>query len=112
MNPRFAHEDLQVYGKALAFATKASAWTSSWSKRHALVDQFSRASESLLLNLAEAAHRHNGPARLQQAEYAIGSSLECAGCLGLGGVQQPLGPAECQQEKRALCEVTRMLGGF
>ena len=48
-----------------------------------MVDQFYRASESLLLNLAEAARQQHGPARLQQAEYAIGSSLECAGCLDL-----------------------------
>ena len=112
MNLGFAHERLQVYAKALAFGTKASAWTGSWSKKRAVVDQFYRASESLLLNLAEAARQQNGPARLQQAEYAIGSSLECAGCLDLAGLKQLLCPAECQQEKRALCEVTRMLVGL
>ncbi len=112
MNPRFSHEDLQVYGKALAFAAKASAWTSNWSKQHALVDQLYRASESLLLNLAEAARLHSGPARLQQTDYALGSSLECAACLDLAALKQLLGPAECLQEKQALCEVTRMLVGL
>jgi four helix bundle protein len=112
LNPRFAHEQLQVYGKALSFGAKVNAWTGIWNKKHALVDQLYRASESLLINLAEAARQRNGPARLQQAEYAIGSSLECAGCLDLAGVKKLLCPAECQQEKRTLCEVTRMLVGL
>jgi len=51
----FAHEKLQVYGKALDFAAKASASPSRWDKKHALVDHLSRASESVLFNLAEAA---------------------------------------------------------
>jgi len=34
----FDHEKLQVYGKALDFAAKAAAWTSTWDKKHALVD--------------------------------------------------------------------------
>jgi hypothetical protein len=35
----FDHEKLQVYGKALDFAAKAGTWTSTWDKKHALVDQ-------------------------------------------------------------------------
>jgi len=62
--------------------------------------------------LAEAARQHHGPARLQHAEYAIGSSLECAACLDLASVKHLLCPAVCQQEKRALCEVTKMLVGL
>jgi len=42
LNPRFAHEQLQVYAKALAFGAKVSAWTGGWSKKHALVDQHHR----------------------------------------------------------------------
>ena len=34
----FAHEQLQVYGKALDFAAQAASWTSTWDKKHALVD--------------------------------------------------------------------------
>ena len=75
----FDHEKLQVYGKALDFAAKAGTWTSTWDKKHALVDHLSRAAESVLLNLAEAARQRGTPARLRAADYAIGSSLECAG---------------------------------
>ena len=53
----FAHEKLQVYGKALDFAAKTAAWTSTWDKKHALVDHLSRATESIALNLAEAARQ-------------------------------------------------------
>ena len=58
----FDHEKLQVYGKALDFAAQAAAWTSTWDKKHALVDHFSRATESIVLNLAEAHEttRHTG----------------------------------------------------
>ena len=50
----FADEKLEVYGKGLDFAAKATAWTSGWDKKHALVNHLSRATESILLNLAEA----------------------------------------------------------
>jgi len=112
LSPRFAHEQLQVYGKALAFSAKASAWTGSWSKKHALVSQFYRASESLLLNLAEAARQHNGPARLQQAEYAIGSSLECAGCLDLAVEKGLVDAAGVSTGKELLRRVSAMLEAF
>ena len=61
----FDHEKLQVYGKALDFAAKAGTWTSTWDKKHALVDHLSRATESLVLNLAEAARQRGTPARLR-----------------------------------------------
>jgi len=38
----FAHEKLRVYGKAVDFAAKATAWTSSWDKKHALVSRLRR----------------------------------------------------------------------
>jgi four helix bundle protein len=68
MNPPnhlFAHEKLHAYNKALAFAGKAAAWTGSWDKKHALVDQLSRAAESIALNLAEAARQRGAPNRLR-----------------------------------------------
>ena len=42
-----------VYAKALDFAAEAASWTSTWDKKHSLVDHLSRATESILLNLAE-----------------------------------------------------------
>src|SRR6059036_3526276 len=104
----FAHEKLQVYGKALDFAAKAAAWTSTWDRKHALVDHLSRATESIALNLAEAARQRGTPARLRIADYAIGSSLECAGCLDVALIKKLLTNEQCHQEKYRLCEITKM----
>src|SRR6266700_1420631 len=95
----FAHEKLQVYGKALGFAAKAAVWTSAWDKKHALVDHLSRATESILVNLAEAARRRGTPSRLRIVDYAIGSALECAGCLD--NWMRP-GPAWCSTLLKAM----------
>ena len=108
----FYHEKLQVYVKALAFVSKATAWTGAWDKRHALVDQSSRATESIVLNLAEAARQQGTPARLRTLDYAVGSSLECAGCLDVARIKAFLTLEECYQEKCHLCEVTKMLIGL
>jgi len=58
-----AHEKLHVYGKALDLAARMEEWLSGWDKKHALVDQLSRATESILLNLAEAARQRDAPGR-------------------------------------------------
>jgi four helix bundle protein len=108
----FAHEKLQVYGKALDFAAKAAAWAVSWDKRHSLLDHLLRAADSIALNLAEAARQHGAPARLRTVDYAIGSSLECAGCLDLARIKELLTHQHCQEEKHRLCEITKMLIGL
>ena len=43
----FAHEKLQVYGKALDFAAKAASWGITWDKKHSLVDHLLRAADSI-----------------------------------------------------------------
>ncbi len=108
----FAHEKLQIYGKSLDFAAKAAVWTSAWDKKHALVDHLSRASESIVLNLAEAARQRGAPARLRIVDFAIGSSLECAGCLDVARIKELLTHQHCHQEKYRLCEITKMLIGL
>src|SRR5580765_7944071 len=74
----FAHEKLQLYAKALDFCANAAELSAGWDKKHAVVDQFRRAAESIPLNLAEAVRQHAAPGRLTIIDYAIGSSLECA----------------------------------
>ena len=104
-----AHEKLQVYGKALNFFSRAAALTATWDKKHALVDHLSRASESILLNLAEAARQRGAPARLTIADYAIGSSLECAGCLDIARIKELLTASDSYHEKKILCRVSAMI---
>jgi len=108
----FAHEKLQVYSKALSFTANVMTLVSVWDKKHALVDQFSRAAESVVLNLAEAARLKDAPARLNVSDYAIGSALECAGCLDVARIKGLLKESQCDQEKKRLCEITKMLVGL
>ena len=106
------HEKLQVYGKGLAFVAAASALSTAWSKKHAVVDQLDRASESLILNLAGGARLRSGPSKLRALDYAIGSGLECAGCLNIAGIKGLLGKPERDREKQRLCEIIKMLIGL
>ncbi len=84
-----AHEKLQVYGKAIAFVASASALSGTWGKKHAVVDQLERASESLILNLADSARFGSAPSKLKALDYALGSGLECS----LSGCGQDQGPS-------------------
>ena len=51
---------LKVYEKALALGASADALSASWGKRHAIVEHFLRASESIVLNIAEGARLQSG----------------------------------------------------
>ena len=61
MNDAFAHERLHVYGKSLDFVAAASVFTAHWDNNQAVTDQLARASDSLVLNLAEAARLLSSP---------------------------------------------------
>jgi len=100
-----AHEKLQVYGKAVQVPAQAFTLCSGWDKRHALVDHLCRASESVVVNLAEAARLQGSRVRLSTIDYAIGSSLECAACFDLAQIKQLLTPGQSYEEKLRLCEI-------
>src|SRR5262245_33251453 len=107
-----AHEKLQVYEKALKVTAQASTLCSDWDKRHALIDHLSRASESMVVNLAEAARLQGRRVRLTTIDYTIGSSLECAACFDLAQIKQLLTSSQSYEEKLRLCEITKMLIGL
>ncbi|PWU12154.1 MAG: hypothetical protein C5B50_22020 [Verrucomicrobia bacterium] len=108
----FSHEKLNVYTKALDFVTRTSVLIGDWDKKHAFVDHLSRASESILLNLAQGARHRNGPMRLQLADCAIGSTLECAACLDIAHIKALLQSSQLHEEKLHLFEITKMLYGL
>ncbi len=107
-----AHEKLHVYGKALAFVAAALTLSGTWSKKHAVVDHLDRASESLILNLAEGARLRPAPSKLRALDYALGSGLECAACLDVARIKGFLGNPETDRQKQRLCEIVRMLIGL
>jgi hypothetical protein len=65
----FSLEKLKVYDRALASVATLSQLSASWDKRHAVVDQLLRASESVVINLAEGARLHGSPQRARMLDY-------------------------------------------
>jgi four helix bundle protein len=108
----FPHEKLRVYSKALTFVAAVSGFSATWNRKHAVVDQLDRASESLILNLADSARLRSGPSKQRALDYTIGSGLECAACLDIARLKHLLTESEADQEKQRLCEVVRMLVGL
>jgi four helix bundle protein len=108
----FTHHKLKVYEKALVLAAGAEGLSASWGRRHAIVEHFRRASESMVLNIAEGARLHSGRDKSRTLDYAIGSSLECAACLDIATIKGRLTPEKSWTEKSRYLEVTRMLIGL
>jgi four helix bundle protein len=96
----FAHEKLQVYGKALVFVAVASGFSGSWSRKHAVVDQLGRAADSLILNPADGARLRSAPSKLRALDYALGSGLECAACLDIAQIKGLLPDSEASLENK------------
>lgn len=108
----FSLEKLKVYERALASVAGLAQLSANWDKRHAVVDQLLRASESVVLNLAEGARLRGGPQRQHMLDSSIGSALECAGCLDVAQRKELVCSAEAFREKKDLCEVVKMLFGL
>lgn len=108
----FSLEKLKVYDRALAAVATLAQLSANWNRRHAVVDQLLRASESVVLNIAEGARLRSSPQRQHILDYAIGSALECAACLDIAHCKQWLLQTEALDQKRALCEVVKMLFGL
>jgi four helix bundle protein len=104
--------NLHVYEKALALAAQAQPFSASWGRRHAIVEHDRRASESMVLNIAESARLWSGPNKAKSLDYAIGSSLECAACLDIALIKGRLTQELSLSGKRNVLEITRRLVGL
>jgi four helix bundle protein len=108
----FSLEKLKVYDRALACTASLMRLCAEWDKRHSVVDQLLRASESVVLNIGEGARLRGTANRQHTMDYAIGSALECAACLDIALRKQFLSPALAWSQKEPLCEVVKMLVGL
>jgi four helix bundle protein len=106
------HHRLKVYEKALALSADAEVLSGSWGRRHVIVEHFRRASESIVLNIAEGARLRSGPDKARTLDYALGSTLERAACLDIANIKGRLSPDRSLTEKRRFLEITRMLIGL
>ncbi len=106
------HHKLKVYQTALVLAASAEEMSACWGKRHAVVDHFRRASESIVLNIAQGSRLFSGPGKAGMLDYAVGSALECAACLDIARIKELLSMEQCGDVKRRILEVVRMLIGL
>ena len=105
------HESLKVYQRTLTFNAKVCTWIDQWDRKHAICDQFSRAAESMLENIAMVSATFSAM-KARSADYAIGSSLECAACLDLARIKRLLDVDLVYSEKEELSQILRMLVGL
>jgi len=108
----FSHEKLRVYDKALASVASLAQHSALWDKRHAVVDHLLRASESIVVNIAEGARLRSTGTKQRMLDYALGSALECAACLDIAVLKQFLPADQAYGQKHRLCEVFKMLVGL
>ena len=94
----FTHHNLKVYDKALALAAGAEELSAPWGRRHAVVEQFRRASESIVLNIA--------------VEMAAQAAVKAAAYLDLYQRKATLIRVETADGKELLSRIIAMLNRF
>jgi four helix bundle protein len=100
----FSIEKLKVYDRAMASVARLSQLSACWDKRHAVVDQLVRASESVVLNIAEGVRLRGTANRQHVLDYAIGSALECAACLDIAVLRNLSGAVRAHGRSRSGAE--------
>lgn len=108
----FPHEQLAVYGVALSYAARADELLSTWSSSWAVHGQFDRATESVVINLAQAARRRNTEAGVYSIECSLGSVLECAACLDVAFIRRLVDRTSMKLAKGQLRQIARMEVGL
>jgi four helix bundle protein len=103
------HTKLNVYQKALSLAAEAESISHLWGARHAIVDHYCRAAESIALNIADGARRSRLQEKSQLLDCALGSTLECAACLDLAAIKCLVTTEQLQPEKARFLQVAKML---
>jgi four helix bundle protein len=83
MEPSFDHESLDAYRAAVEFAAWAGEVIEKLPAKLSARDQLDRASTSAVLNIAEGNGKFSLRDRRRYFEIALGSELECAGCIDI-----------------------------
>jgi four helix bundle protein len=104
------HERLDVYHLALDFLVFANGVIESLPRgRSPLADQFTRASTSIVLNLAEGVGRHSVADKRRYYLTARGSATEAAALLDIFLRLQLVGEVDHKAAKEMLVRVVSML---
>jgi four helix bundle protein len=105
----FGHEKLNVYQKAMSFASSRSELLERFPRRVAACDHLDRAAESILVNIAHASSSWSPKERIVYLGHANGSALECAACLDVFVVKKLLASHDVDAGKNLLAEIVSML---
>ena len=110
---KFAFEDLKVYQKALDFVDSVYSITSTFPKeeKYGLVSQFTRASTSIALNIAEGAGDTNAQFN-RFLNIAIDSVKECVVCSTIAQRRNFISIEEDQKLRIKLEELSKMITGL
>jgi four helix bundle protein len=106
----FPHERLDVYRVSLEFnlwAKRVTRRTNAMTK--SLQEQLARASDSILLNIAEGNGKRPGADRKRYLESARGSAAECAAIMDILESGDIVSPAEATSAKDLLDRIAAML---
>lgn len=107
----FSHENLAVYKRALTFNTSVSVWLADWDSIHAICDHLPRAAQSVLENIAMSSATYSRM-KIKSLDYALGSTLECAGCLDIARIKGLMDEAVAVTQKQELSQLLKMLIGL
>lgn len=108
----FDHEKLKVYQLALEFNKYAHNICSKLEPRSDIKSQLDRASNSIILNIAEGNGKYSKKDRCRYFDIAVGSSFECAGCLDILSIRNLITTEDLKVGKLMLKELISMLVGL
>jgi four helix bundle protein len=108
----FDHEKLKVYQKSLEYVEWIFDILDKLKSRSSIIDQIERASESILLNIAEGNGKYSGKDKCRYFDISRGSSLECAACLDIMFKKKLIDQEIKTSGKLQLKEIVSMLIGL
>lgn len=106
------HEKLKVYQKSIEFISWVHKLFSVIKSRNNIIDQFERASDSIVLNIAEGNGKYSGKDRCRYFDIAKGSSLESAACLDIMYTKELISKETLIEGKTQLKEIISMIMGL
>jgi four helix bundle protein len=106
------HEKLKVYQKAVEFTVWVHKILLSIKTKNSANDQFERASDSIVLNIAEGNGKYSGKDRCRYFDIAKGSSLESAACLDVLYAKELINKETLFEGKTQLKEIVSMIMGL
>ena len=108
----FDHEKLDGYQDALAFVGWVSPILEGIPRESDLKSHLDRASDSIVLNIAEGNGKFGSKDRCRFFDIAHGSALECAAALDILVVKAKLTTEQIRPGKERLQHIVRMLMGL